>query len=586
MNTGPRFITRVLPALAGFSAMAALGWSMAGKEPARTSTEESAAVKDHAATKATKRERKTTPIKGPPAAVARKLAAIRSCEDPALRMQAALDLANSLSTAEIAAWFEGSWANSLPDFERELFQKVAMQRWRESDPYGQLQWALRNQPEEVGATINLCVKADAKLLLATLRASKAPDHMEIRALSMLAGSDPASALALMKEIFAEPGRRVGAAFPFQFQSLFRELAIKSPALLGAALDGLPPELRKQAQQTLVWQDLTTDFTAAIRKLQGQPDGLAQLSNGLSAGGILSLRPDEVLPLLEAMTPEWRKTLSDQLGNYVTQNAEAWLGVDLAAAGFDQEQIFKIRRQAIERISSSDPENALRILDAITPPDPRLRKGLLDNIFIEKRDAALNEKLLAMLPDEERQATRKMMEDRQKRQSVAQLDPEAWLDSIVTDTKGLPGWNRPSLEGWDAAKLGELASRFRDLPVEKKQTVAMQLVARGEPDTQVPELQLEAIRYLIENPVSGKDAQRDAFFNLDRSTSTLAVRWVLQEPEAATRWVQGLPEGSTKLWAQKNMAANWMKHDPVEASRWVDTLPAETRGVVREFVGTK
>jgi len=66
-------------------------------------------------------------------------------------------------------------------------------------------------------------------------------------------------------------------------------------------------------------------------------------------------------------------------------------------------------------------------------------------------------------------------------------------------------------------------------------------------------------------------------------SEFAIRWAKQDPTAASDWVQSLPAGNTRLWAQKNLAANWAQLDPDATDRWLSTLPAAERAQVREFM---
>jgi hypothetical protein len=68
-------------------------------------------------------------------------------------------------------------------------------------------------------------------------------------------------------------------------------------------------------------------------------------------------------------------------------------------------------------------------------------------------------------------------------------------------------------------------------------------------------------------------------------SQFAVNWSKIDPEAASQWVQSLPAGDAKLWAQKNLAANWTQHDPEAVDQWIKTLPAESRGEVEKFMQT-
>ena len=62
-----------------------------------------------------------------------------------------------------------------------------------------------------------------------------------------------------------------------------------------------------------------------------------------------------------------------------------------------------------------------------------------------------------------------------------------------------------------------------------------------------------------------------------------MRWAEKDPVAASDWVQTLPSGDGKLWAQKNLAANWAQYDPEAAKRWAASLPADARTEVQDFM---
>lgn len=62
-----------------------------------------------------------------------------------------------------------------------------------------------------------------------------------------------------------------------------------------------------------------------------------------------------------------------------------------------------------------------------------------------------------------------------------------------------------------------------------------------------------------------------------------VKWAEKDPEAASAWLQTLPAGDAKLWAQKNLATNWAKYDPDATAQWIATLPADARVEVKKYM---
>jgi hypothetical protein len=55
-----------------------------------------------------------------------------------------------------------------------------------------------------------------------------------------------------------------------------------------------------------------------------------------------------------------------------------------------------------------------------------------------------------------------------------------------------------------------------------------------------------------------------------------------DPAAASDWIQSLPAGDPKLWAQKNLHSLWSQYDPAAADQWMKSLPAATQTQVKNL----
>jgi hypothetical protein len=150
-----------------------------------------------------------------------------------------------------------------------------------------------------------------------------------------------------------------------------------------------------------------------------------------------------------------------------------------------------------------------------------------------------------------------------------------------------------LSQWDKEKMSEVAKGFRNLPADKKKAVATMLAGNDNDSRVDPALRGEAIQYLIQNETPAKQEEQDPQdpFGGRRQgaanyASSLAVHWGTKDPEAASQWVQGLPDGDAKLWAQKNLALNWAQYDPDAVKRWLSSFPAPARTEVEKFMKEK
>ncbi|WP_367872731.1 hypothetical protein [Luteolibacter sp. Populi] len=591
MNATSRIPSHLLAAV-GFAAMACAGWKLAGTSSGdavgSVATDVTAA---HAATKSSRSVRES----GPPPQVRRQLAAIRSAGSPKERMRATIALAYSLPVDELGEWLDKRWFQSEPGFDLTLFNKIANQRWRTEDPQGRLKHAMDSGGGGATEAVAAWAKQDPAAALAWFKDNPNP-QLEMGCLTEIAKSDPALALGHLRDIFAGGGGDQSGNY--YLNNLLREVIAKSPAALAAAMDSFPTKLRQQADAMLVAQRLKADPDAEIRALMLRPDGLQALQRSANEAGRDLKIGDRILADLASLPDSWRNRLPELAGSLMTaQNAEKWFRTDFAAAGLTEQQGKQLQTSALRQLMYQKPEQMLKLMGEIDF-DEDARKTLIQNLFGYGRKPEQNEQLLALLASDEDRALANQFMERNglngNGPQVTAATPAEWLDQAATyDVKKSGSAYINILAQWDKAKLEELATGFKNLPADKKLGAARLLAGTGNHNDAGfdPALKGQAIGYLAtlpqEKPQEGQE-EADPFGNnrqLDPANlaSSHAVHWGVKDADAASQWVQTLPEGKAKLWAQKNLAANWVQYDPDAAKQWIGSLPAAARTEVEKFM---
>jgi hypothetical protein len=264
-------------------------------------------------------------------------------------------------------------------------------------------------------------------------------------------------------------------------------------------------------------------------------------------------------------------------------------------GFSESDSKRIRMTALSRIASKHPEQAIKLMPANL--DPRARSSVIANIFGNLEDQPEKvEALLALLGSaEEKQQARAMFDANNQTEPAQKIEkPADWLEKVATtDLKsGNSSQYLSMLREWDPDKIADLGNQFRAMPDVQKKQVALVIAGNsGYARNMGPALVGDAIRYLVAQPTASEAEKQvpspDPFASYDpiSQASNFAVNWAKTDPTAAGTWVQSLPAGDAKLWAQKNLAANWAQYDPQEAAQWVKSLPAAERGKVENFMKT-
>jgi hypothetical protein len=512
---------------------------------------------------------------GPPAWARENLATIQQAADPLDRMRATLALANSVPLSEIPKWLDGGWFHPGEGFESTFFTELLLSRWEQADPLAMAQWQMRKKPHEAQAILMRFAQTDPEKVIALLK-ERPSGWIEIEVLAEMARSHPELALDRFMELVAGGmGRGVEET---NASSFLAAMARNHPAMLEAQLNQLPSFWMARAEDALVGQRLTDSFDVEIRKLWSEPDGWMHFHNNLSREGML----DKLFGELANLPPSWRQSIATA-DWFIWQNREKWWHADLEGSGFTAEQAKKIRLTALERMTHDKPETAIQWIDAIDL-SAKERNSIIERIFSwSVRTPEESAKLIQQLTTEEdRRAAQAMLVERatnQKPPLPQVAHPAEWLEKIAA-TQPRSDERRQyhnMLRTWDPEKLAALASRIRELPADRQQVVASIIVEQGcDYDTDYqPSFQGEALRYLAENP--------DDSLGRVEATSSHAVKWAQKDPAAASAWVNNLPDGDARQWAQKNLAAYWLQYDPEAAHQWLNSLPKSEQSPVRDFI---
>lgn len=565
----------------GFLTTAIIGWKVAERPKADAPM----AAQEEPAGKSTSRPMRSSRNRsGMPEAVKQRVASIRALASPDDRMRATIELATKLPVSEIAKWMDGRWFNTGSGYDVSLFNKILKERWEKEDPEGLLAWRMKSNSYSVGETLAKWAETDPQKITAFFK--EHPDRdLQLRSLAEIAKKNPEFALQCLRDM---PGgsSRNGMTGYYNRQVL-EEIAKASPAVLESALAALPAGLKAQAESILIGKRLETSFDSEFAKLLERPDGWKVFSESLSNGKDMK---EKLFDQLANLPASWKSSMASNPYNLMdSSNAMKWWNADLEGLGFTEKDAKRIRAQALSRIASKQPEEALRMM-AGGNLDSNSRHNIIANLFSNLRgdNADKAEALIAQLgTDEEKSQARQYLSNDSSSDKQEKLDnPSDWLAKIGSiDPKNGSHYQYLSmLRQWDSAKLAELGNQFRAMPDDKKKTVAQVLAASSEYSGNFDSTLVgDAIQYLVSQPQDPSANQRGGSSDPIARASQYAVRLAGRDAVAASQWVQSLPSGDARLWAQKNLGANWSQFDPDAAGQWLKTLPASERTQVEEFI---
>lgn len=564
-----------------FAAFALAGWQAAAPEKPvtpRVSTVPSA--------KASKRGPRTAGRSAMPEDVRQRLAAIHAARTPDERLRATLALAHSLPVSEMERWYQADWFDFHDNMDSNLFFRITRARWLAEDPEGLMTYFLRRNNDKTHEMAGRWAQQDPHAALAFMQGVKNNSDLQRLASAMagpLAEADPALAAAQVLKL----QKLLGENESWALSELISALARNSPAILESESAGWPAALQKMAATGLTKAALQKDFVNGAAALEREPDGKKRFLEALSSNSELV---KEMAKHPGSLPDGWFAEAASSNPYYlVNEEPGKWLDTDLAAMGFSDEQSQRLLNYAMSYLGQKDPDRALALLDGDTL-DENQRNNLLTNTlsFLATKDKARAEAWIATLtdPHDIDQARQALEYAGAEAAGKTPPTPSEWLSGLV-DEKQSAMWQYGRLtQTWDREQFAAAASEFAGLPADQKSEVATKL-ANGDQSSLPTPLRAEAIRHLLENPVTldPQAVKNGAGTELLRSTSNLASTWGREDPAAAGRWIRSLPPGDERLWAAKNLAAQWAEYEPAAARQWASGLPADERKEVVKYLDT-
>ena len=578
-------MTRLQPLILALAviAMAVVGWNLGGN-----SGEKPATGPLPVNSRSSRPERVVRARPGPSGEAARRLEAIRATANPSERMRATIDLANSLSVADFAAWLGGAWFTPRGGMEAIVFKQILLERWRQEDPEGLLLWHRENASEAADSMFSAWAETEPQRLLDFFK--KHPyNEAELGALSQIAEKHPELALRRLQEMIAAgmPSDELSRS-----EFVIEVLAKQAPAALEAILDALPVALKSDAEEILISRKMQDAFATELRKLQERPDGF-QLLFGIYARN--NELEGKLIDKLTDLPASWRDQIASRVDIFIrSDDATKWAAADLEGAGFTAEQTRDIRAVAVSRLLSSEPEAAFEILVVLDLPQDQ-KERMLRSLSQSLRDTP--EKAEALLTrlgsEEERQIARKAFQPTQNVEpEIKPIEqPAEWLATVGALAGGYtPAIYFDMVRDWEPGKIAALVTGFQSLPEEQKFHLA-RIIGSNDYFDDYP-LRGMALAYIVAHPSEklfsddpdpfAEPDPRDGTSQTIALATDYAVRLAKENPEQAGDWIQALPDGDAKFYAAKNLQSVWSLYDPAAAERWLKSLPAATREKVKEL----
>lgn len=514
------------------------------------------------------------------------VAAIRGISSQEERLRSTIDFATHLPASEIAAWMEGRWFQTGAGFDVTLFHNILIERWGKEDPEGLLLWHAKHNHSETGVTLATWAKADPERTLAFINERLTADQKQ-QAMTGIAKHNPSFALRCLRDMPAGKATVDGYHLSgFHNSVVFAEIAKSSPVELEQSLDTLPEDMRKLAESALIGSRLRSSFDTEFPKLLDRPDGWSILNQNIHSSEVRA----KLFEQLADLPLEWKQQLARVAYNAIDPSlALQWWNSDLEGMGFTSSDARHIRNTAISALARQQPADALRLMkDAEISEDQRAK--LVANIFRNLEEGADFDGLIQILDsDEDKKIAQSFIPLDKDSSAAAKIkSPADWLAQAASLDFGAGSTEHffTVLNEWDQDRIKELGKGLANLPEDQRgKAVRLLTHSRNHFLNLNPELTGEAIRHLIADDSPAEDKEWDPFSSKLTKPSLHAVDWMLKDPDAARQWVQSLPEGEAKLWAQRNLAINWQLYDPEAVTQWLKTLPKESRTKVEHFMKT-
>lgn len=572
MNAILKHSTLRVAALVLFSTAGLAGWKLAEPSGGKARPE---ATKEVAGKRAERTVRHARSAAADQAG--KRMASIRLAGSAEARMRATVDLANTLSPAEFAAWMDGGWFTLRGGPELTLFTRIVMERWKQEDEAGLLVWMLKSGNSRSDALNELAQKYPERVV--DFFRENPGGTREMMVLWEMGKNHPELALTRFQEIVASGRWREIQGYAGE---LLQNLAEKDPAKLAAAAEGFPSAMKLQVEIALSRERLKKSFQDELQALWERPDGWNIFEgNFRSVEGV----GDKILAQLADIPPSWRGELaSNSHGVVSAENAEKWWSADLAAAGFSKRDIVLFRSRALLAIGRQNPEEAIRRMGEVGLADHQ-KSSFIYSIFGNMTDKDKARELVSQLADEGDQKKALEIIGQQTGSPSSEEKVETAADWLAKVSEAEPGRGMVSysmfstMSEWDEEKKGALVTGFRSMEKGKKTVVAQAIVnSIGNYGRMSDELAGDALRHLMENPVPKAEGDTREN-NLMEKSGSHVVQLSTRDPEAASQWVSTLPAGEAKTWTQRNLLNNWKQYDPKAAAQWEKSLPAGERAAL-------
>ncbi len=431
---------------------------------------------------------------------------------------------------------------------------AALEAWADADPDAALRGLIADASDTHGVADTLIQRIAARdpdKALAILRASPvSPSQSSARnevwtaVLAACAEKGPDYALAAIQ---SAPRQAKDAGL----YSLLSKMAAEAPHAALAWVEGLPPELKK----------LTDD--SVIMDIWGETDPAAALADW-----------GQKRPGLGVNDPVGRN-LANQ---WAAKDPEAFLQWATAQG----ESGTPFLRIAAREIASRDPQRAAAMADRMPavalprgdpnfPPDDseantelRDLRWAIGNEWAQKDPAAALAWAKSLPSAGERAYVYNGM-----RAYLSELPKEERL-AIARELGTGTNAGFQTLWEVDRAEAGKV---FASLPAEEKlgNFSTMQNGLTAESPAAAAGL-LEGIIQDIPDTPEGTQ-QSSSARNLSRYVAEVTSAWAGRDPAAAAAWVRQLPPGESQAIAAANIALTWGRYDLPAARAWAEKLPA-------------
>ena len=473
-----------------------------------------------------------------PALARMKLATL---DDPSLRSAARSSMLSALLADRPDDWVEA--IKSDPSASRYYNLGSIASEWAMDDP----------------------VKAAARL-------QQLPSHMQAGAIASVAqiwaGKDSRAAMEWARAL-TDPGQRNNA-----LGAIAGGIAAQDPEAALASLDSLPAAARRAGLAAVFRTLLDLDYEAALARATSLPDPddqkaalklIAGDQNGYSYGdpfGVYhSVDSGQLTALLEQLPPGAMRTnalnrLGSQLAACTRDEADAIL------AGYPDKEREKLQSAMLENLTYQDPARALETYQSLpaTKVESYRLQNIVANLAQKDPEAALKFSLESTSAQQQQQGVAAAFAQ------FARTDPDAAklrLSSI------------PPGPMYDNA-LSSMASAWG----QTDSTAALAWVdsLNGEQHTRALNALMPSLA--SSNPKAAADiigemlatSKDDNNNPISSAAHYLGQSWAQEDPEAAGKWVAGLPDGNVKTNAINSMMSAWTRDDFEGATQWLDTLP--------------